>query len=101
MSSMRHLAALSISSSVPLGCVSDSAVDGWPEPAEVVISTESLPISIALRLTADSKLMCTPCEKAERGENTGEEQKGQGTWDEGQDQRPELSHDVWLRCGLI
>src|SRR2546430_14708434 len=40
------------------------------------------------------------CEKAERAENTGEEQKGQGTWDEGQDKCQELSDDVWLCCGL-
>src|SRR5688572_23253546 len=36
---------------------SDSAVDGWPLPATVVISTDNLPISTALRWTAASKLM--------------------------------------------
>src|SRR3954451_23117520 len=30
----------------------ERAVEGWPEPAAVVISTESLPRSMALRLTA-------------------------------------------------
>src|SRR5581483_1168003 len=35
----------------------DRAVEGWPLPAAVVISTDSLPMSIALRLTACSKLM--------------------------------------------
>src|SRR5687768_12640720 len=41
-------------------CASDSAVDGWPLPAAVVISTESFPISIAFLWTAASKLMATP-----------------------------------------
>src|SRR2546423_14937506 len=37
--------------------VRESAVEGWPLPAEVVISMESLPRSIAFLLTADEKLM--------------------------------------------
>src|SRR5829696_980172 len=36
---------------------SESAVDGWPLPAAVVISTESFPISTAFLCTAASKLM--------------------------------------------
>src|SRR5688500_18793979 len=36
---------------------SDSAVDGCPLPAAVVISTESFPISTAFLCTAASKLM--------------------------------------------
>src|SRR5579862_6237237 len=41
-------------------CASDSAVEGCPLPAAVVISTDNLPISTALRLTAASKLMMAP-----------------------------------------
>src|SRR5947209_8218169 len=36
---------------------SDSAVDGCPLPAAVVISTDNFPISTAFLLTAASKLM--------------------------------------------
>src|SRR4051794_27311411 len=38
-------------------CASDSALEGWPLPAAVVISTLNLPMSMALRLTALTKLM--------------------------------------------
>src|SRR6476660_2376888 len=36
---------------------SESAVEGWPLPAEVVISTDSFPRSTAFLLAACSKLM--------------------------------------------
>src|SRR3954471_20082768 len=39
---------------------SDSAVDGCPDPAAVVISTESFPRSMALRLMAAWRLMRVP-----------------------------------------
>src|SRR6476469_4637749 len=38
----------------------ERAVEGWPEPAAVVISTESLPRSMALRLAAAAKDMGGP-----------------------------------------
>src|SRR5947208_13738905 len=38
-------------------CASDSAVEGWPLPAAVVISTLNFPMSMALRLAALAKLM--------------------------------------------
>src|SRR5690348_18065615 len=43
---------------------SDSAVDGCPLPADVVISTDSFPRSTAFRLAACSKLMTTPWDEA-------------------------------------
>jgi hypothetical protein len=43
--------------STVITCASDSAVDGCPLPAAVVISTDSLPISTAFLCTASSKLI--------------------------------------------
>src|SRR3954447_4415432 len=45
---------------------SDRAVDGWPLPAAVVISTDSLPMSTAFLLAACSKLMVTPAGAGDR-----------------------------------
>src|SRR5215813_13428273 len=43
--------------SVVTRCVSERELDGCPLPAEVVISTDSFPISIAFLLMASSRLM--------------------------------------------
>jgi hypothetical protein len=47
--------------STAVRCASDSDVEGCPLPAEVVISTESFPNSMAFLCMDDAKLMLIPC----------------------------------------